>query len=173
MSEIAVEELARLRAFATRRLANPNGEQLCRHLDAGGWAIGDAPLAPWEMSLGFHTPYWATLAEEQRLALNHWTYVMMYFRIGDGERFVVLVNEAISGFLAQDEPQLSGLMRRCVAMERTPRLRPLPWPRAGRLPVACWQEAQGQRSTARAMWAPHRLQLRESRSRPATRTQNS
>lgn len=113
MSDIAVEELARLRAFATRRLANPNGQQLCHHLDQTGWeaAIADAPLAPWEMSLGFHTPYWATLDEEQRLALNHWTYVMMYFRIGDGERFVVLVNEAIAEFLAQDDPAVSALMK--------------------------------------------------------------
>ena len=111
MSEIAVEELARLRAFATRRLANPNGEQLCRHLDVSGWTIGDAPLAPWEMSLGFHTPHWATLDEEQRLALNHWTYAMMYFRIGDGERFVVLVNHAVAAFFTQDEPQLAALMR--------------------------------------------------------------
>jgi hypothetical protein len=113
VSEIAVEELARLRAFATRRLANPNGQQLCHHLDQTGWeaAIADAPLAPWEMSLGYHTPFWAQLDEEQRLALNHWTYVMMYFRIGDGERFVVLVNDAIAGFLAQDDPSISALMR--------------------------------------------------------------
>lgn len=111
MTEIAVEELARLRAFAARRLANPNGEQLCHHLDGGGWSIGDTPLAPWEMSLGFHTPHWATLNEAQRLALNHWTYVMMYFRISDGERFVVLVNQAIGTFLAQDEPQLAALLR--------------------------------------------------------------
>ena len=111
MTEIAVEELARLRAFASRRLANPHGEQLCHHLDGGGWTIGDAPLAPWEMSLGFSTPYWARLDEAQRLALNHWTYVMMYFRISDGERFVVLVNRAIADLLAQAEPQLAALLR--------------------------------------------------------------
>lgn len=113
MSDIAVEELARLRAFATRRLANPNGQQLCHHLDQSPWeaAIADAPLAPWEMSLGYHTPLWATLDEEQRLALNHWTYVMMYFRIGDGERFVVLVNDAVADFLAQGDPQISALMK--------------------------------------------------------------
>jgi hypothetical protein len=113
VSDIAVEELARLRAFATRRLANPNGQQLCHHLDQTGWeaAIADAPLAPWEMSLGYHTPLWATLDEEQRLALNHWTYVMMYFRIGDGERFVVLVNDAVGDFLAQDDPSVAALMK--------------------------------------------------------------
>lgn len=113
MPDIAVEELGRLRSFATRRLANPNGQQLCAHLDATPWqaAIGDAPLAPWDMSLGFHTPFWSTLSDEQRLALNHWTYVMMYFRIGDGERFVVLVNEAIAHFLKDGEPELAALMR--------------------------------------------------------------
>ena len=113
MSDIAVEELARLRAFAARRLANPNGQQLCHHLDSTAWeaAIADAPLAPWEMSLGYHTPLWATLDEEQQLALNHWTYVMMYFRIGDGERFVVLVNDGVADFLAQDDPQIAALMR--------------------------------------------------------------
>ena len=113
MSDIAVEELARLRGFARRRLANPNGQQLCHHLDQTRWeaAIADAPLAPWEMSLGYHTPYWATLDEEQRLALNHWTYVMMYFRIGDGERFVVLVNAAICEFLAEVDPEVASLMK--------------------------------------------------------------
>ena len=113
MSDIAVEELARLRAFAKRRLANPNGQQLCHHLDQTPWEAGiaDAPLAPWEMSLGFHTPYWATLAEEQRLALNHWTYVMMYFRIGDGERFVVMMNEGIAHHLAAVDPEVAALMK--------------------------------------------------------------
>lgn len=113
VSDPAVEELARLRAFASRRLANPNGQQLGHHLDQTPWeaAIADAPLAPWEMSLGYHTPFWATLGEEQRLALNHWTYVMMYLRISDGERFVVLVNQGVAEFLAQDDPQISSLMK--------------------------------------------------------------
>ena len=92
MSDVAVDELGRLRAFARRRLANPHGQQLCHHLDQTPWeaSLADAPLVPWEMSLGFHTAAWRGLSDEQRLALNHWTYVMMYFRIGDGERFVVL-----------------------------------------------------------------------------------
>lgn len=113
MSDIAVEELARLRGFAKRRLANPHGQQLCHHLDQTPWeaAIADAPLCPWEMSLGYHTPFWSTLGEEQRLALNHWSYVMMYFRIGDGERFVVLVNQAISEHLAELDSEVSALMK--------------------------------------------------------------
>lgn len=112
-SNLAVEELEKLKSFAARRLANPHGQQLCAHLDQTDWqrAITAGPLAPWEMSLGFHTPLWATLSEEQKLALNHWSYVMMYFRIGDGERFVVLVNDAIADFLDERQPQVSALMR--------------------------------------------------------------
>ncbi len=72
---------------------------------------------PWPLSLGFHTPCWSTLSAEQQLALNHWTYVMMYLRISDGERFVVLVNAAIAGFLAQDDPAISALMRLEVTEE--------------------------------------------------------
>jgi hypothetical protein len=107
VSAIAVEELGRLRAFAARRLANPHGQQLCQHLEQTEWArvLVDQPLAPWEMSLGYHTPSWSSLSDAQRLALNHWTYVMMYFRIGDGERFVVLVNAALGEWLSEhDEP---------------------------------------------------------------------
>lgn len=113
MSDLATEELARLESFAARRLANPHGQQLCHHLDGTEWkkAITAGPLAPWEMSLGFHTPHWESLDEAQRLALNHWTYVMMYFRIGDGERFVVLVNEAIASFFDETRPQVGALMR--------------------------------------------------------------
>ncbi|MFT3714082.1 MAG: hypothetical protein QM817_40995 [Archangium sp.] len=111
--DLAAEELARLDSFAARRLANPHGQQLCAHLDDTDWkrAITAGPLAPWDMSLGFHTPRWSSLSEEQQLALNHWTYVMMYFRIGDGERFVVLVNRAIADFLDEVRPQVGALMR--------------------------------------------------------------
>lgn len=113
MSDIAVEELGRLRAFAARRLANPHGQQLCQHLEQTSWeqAIAGRALAPWELSLGYHTPFWAQLDEAQRLALNHWTYVMMYFRIGDGERFVVLVNEALGDFLHGHDEPVANLLR--------------------------------------------------------------
>jgi hypothetical protein len=114
VSDVAVEELSRLRSFAKRRLANPNGEQLCHHLDSSRWEAQvkvDAPLVPWDLSLGFHTPFWSTLSAPQQVALNHWTYLMMYFRIGDGERFVVLVNEAIANHLRGVEPDIAGLLR--------------------------------------------------------------
>lgn len=110
---LAEEELSRLRAFAAKRLANPHGQQLCHYLDQAPWeqALGTTPLVPWEMSLGFKTPRWSTLSEAQQLALNHWTYVMMYFRIADGERFVVLTNEAVAEWLAEREPVLADLLR--------------------------------------------------------------
>lgn len=109
----ALEELQRLRGFAARRLANPHGQQLAVYLEGVDWlsALKDRPLVPWEMSLGFHTPYWASFSEEQRLALNHWTYAMMYFRIGDGERFVVCSNLVVAELLAPFEPELAGLLR--------------------------------------------------------------
>jgi len=113
VSAIAVEELGRLRAFAARRLANPHGQQLCHHLDQTPWerVIADQPLTPWEMSLGYHTPFWSNLSDAQRLALNHWTYVMMYFRIGDGERFVILVNAALGDFLEELDAPVANLIR--------------------------------------------------------------
>lgn len=109
----ALEELRRLRTFASRRLANPHGQQLAAYLGTVDWsdALRDRPLVPWDMSLGFHTPYWATFSEEERLALNHWTYAMMYFRIGDGERFVVATNVVVAELVEREEPELAGLLR--------------------------------------------------------------
>lgn len=113
MGSLAAEELQRLRAFAAKRLASPHGQQLCHYLDQAPWErkLAATPLVPWEMSLGFKTPHWAGLSEAQQLALNHWTYVMMYFRIADGERFVVLSNEAVAEWLAEREPELANLLR--------------------------------------------------------------
>jgi len=109
----ALEELKRLRAFASRRLANPHGEQLCRALDGSDWQrdLRDQALVPWDMSLGSCTPFWAGFTDEQRLALNHWTYAMMYFRIGDGERFVVTTNLVVADLVHSHEPDLANLLR--------------------------------------------------------------
>ncbi|MBM4777244.1 MAG: hypothetical protein GQE15_06010 [Archangiaceae bacterium] len=113
MSSFALGELNTLRSFAARRLANPHGQQLVHYLDGVDWAeaLKDRPLAPWDMSLGFHTPYWSSFTEEQRLALNHWTYAMMYFRIGDGERFVVCSNRVVADLVESQERDLAGLLR--------------------------------------------------------------
>jgi len=116
----ALEELIRLRSFASKRLANPHGQQLSQYLDGVDWvkALADRPLVPWEMSLGFHTPMWTTFSDEERLALNHWTYAMMYFRIGDGERFVIVSNEVVAGALESIDPAIAGLLRLEAAEER-------------------------------------------------------
>jgi hypothetical protein len=107
------EELQQLRHFAKRRLANPHGQQLCHYLDGAAWeeALHDRLLVPEEMSLGFYTPFWADYTEEQRLALNHWVYLMKYYRISDGERFVIEANLAVVDFLQELEPEVAGLLR--------------------------------------------------------------
>jgi hypothetical protein len=116
---VAHEELAKLRAFAERRLSSPHGQQLCHSLSDTPWGAAlDAPLVPWAMSLGFHTPRWSTFTDEQRLALNHWTYAMMYFRIGDGERFVVTANEGVADAVDSVEPRVAALLRLEAAEER-------------------------------------------------------
>jgi hypothetical protein len=109
----AARELQLLRDFAAKRLANPHGQQLAEYLNGVDWhaALADRPLVPWEMSVGFHTPYWRDFDDAQRLALNHWTYAMMYFRIGDGERFVVVSNAVVADLLESTEPELAGLLR--------------------------------------------------------------
>jgi hypothetical protein len=109
----AARELSLLRDFAAKRLANPHGQQLGAYLDGVDWgpALRDRPLVPWELSVGFHTPFWAGFTDEQRLALNHWTYAMMYFRIGDGERFVIVANAVVADLLESLEPELCGLLR--------------------------------------------------------------
>jgi hypothetical protein len=119
VSSVAHEELAKLRAFADRRLSAPHGQQLCHYLSDTPWdAALHGPLVPWEMSLGFHTPRWSAFSEAERLALNHWTYAMMYFRIGDGERFVVTANEAVADTVDAIEPRVAALLRLEAAEER-------------------------------------------------------
>lgn len=119
VSSVAQEELQKLHAFAERRLSNPHGQQLCHFLDETRWNAAFAgPLVPWEMSLGFHTPHWTSFGEKARLALNHWTYAMMYFRIGDGERTVVTTNEAVADAIEPVQPRVAALLRLEAAEER-------------------------------------------------------
>ena len=113
-------ELKNLRRFAARRLANPNGQQLDAFLATTDWetALRDRPLVPWAFCLGVDTPHWSSFTDEQRLALNHWTYAMMYFRIGGGERFVLVSNAAVAELLQSDEPELAALLRLETEEER-------------------------------------------------------
>jgi hypothetical protein len=114
------DELQQLRTFAKRRLANPHGQQLCHYLDGVAWedALRDRLLVPEDMSLGFYTPFWADYTEEQRLALNHWVYILKYYRISDGERFVITTNQCVADFLQGAEPEVAGLLRLEVEEER-------------------------------------------------------
>jgi hypothetical protein len=108
----AETEMASLRRFASRRLARPNGQQLDGFLRKTNWeaALRDRPLVPWAFCLGVDTPYWGHFTDGQRLALNHWTYAMMYFRIGGGERFVLVSNAAVAALLRPNEPELAALL---------------------------------------------------------------
>lgn len=114
------DELQQLRTFAKRRLANPHGQQLCHYLDGVAWeeALHDSLLVPEDMSLGFYTPFWSDYTEAQRLALNHWVYILKYYRISDGERFVIATNECVADFLQGVDPEVAGLLRLEVAEER-------------------------------------------------------
>ena len=108
----AESELKSLRRFASKRLARPNGQQLDAFLCTTDWedSLRDRPLVPWAFCLGVDTPHWGSFTDEQRLELNHWTYAMMYFRIGGGERFVLVSNAAVAELLQQDEPELAALL---------------------------------------------------------------
>ena len=109
----APPQLRQLRSFARRRLADPHGPQLRPLLEGESWedSVRGRLLVPEELSLGFHTPWWRHYTDEQRLALNHWVYMLMYYRISDGERFVVLTNPVVADFLEEGEPEVAGLLR--------------------------------------------------------------
>ncbi|WP_434391021.1 hypothetical protein [Melittangium boletus] len=111
--DFVASELRQLRAFAKRRLVGPRGPGLMDFLDGARWedVAWDRPLVPEPLSLGFHTPWWALYDEEQRLALNHWIYMLMYYRISDGERFVVASNRAVADFLDGVDADVAGLLR--------------------------------------------------------------
>jgi hypothetical protein len=105
--------LGQLERFARARVRDPRGRELCAHL---GHGLDEATLTadPWvpeDFALGYHTPHWRHLNDEQRLALNHWTYFMMYFRIAGGEVFVLHANGAIADFLDSHAPDVAALLR--------------------------------------------------------------
>lgn len=69
-------------------------------------------LAPENMTLGYYSPLYQELNDEQRLALNHWIYFMHYMRISDGEEYVIIVNECIAQLLESQAPEISQLLRK-------------------------------------------------------------
>lgn len=77
----------------------------------------DRWVVPEDMSLGYYTPYWEELREEERRALNHWIYALTYSRIRNGERYVLRTNAAISAFLRPHAPAVADLLDRESAEE--------------------------------------------------------
>jgi hypothetical protein len=111
------EALERLRQHARKRLAgehHPLLAQARRTVDA---LRLDDWLVPEAMSLGYHTPYWEALSEQERLACNHWIYVLMYTRICEGEEYVINANLVFADAIAPHEPQVADLLRREAAEE--------------------------------------------------------
>mgnify|MGYP001238725635 CR=1 FL=1 len=106
------EALERLRQHARKRLQGPHHplrRQAARAIDA---LRRDDWLVPEPMSLGYHTPYWADLGEQERLTCNHWIYVLMYSRICEGEEYVINANLACAEAIEPREPQVAELLRR-------------------------------------------------------------
>jgi len=66
-------------------------------------------LIPEEMTLAYYTPAWAELRENERLALNHWVYALLYTRISDGEEYVLQANAAIAEHVRSHEPEVAAL----------------------------------------------------------------
>lgn len=111
------EALDRLRQHAAKRLRgahHPLRDQARRAIDG---LRPDDWLVPEPMSLGYHTPYWADLSEQERLTCNHWIYVLMYSRICEGEEYVINANLACADAIAPREPQVADLLRREAAEE--------------------------------------------------------
>lgn len=109
----------KLRRLATKRVASEQHllcDYLRRELPAGPRA--DAPLVPDGFAIGRRTPYWEVLGEEERLALDHWTWALMYTRIGDGEEFVRLANRVLADALRPGAPEVADLVAREAAEER-------------------------------------------------------
>ena len=77
----------------------------------------DRWVVPEDMSLGYYTPYWEELREEERRALNHWIYALTYSRIRNGECYVLKTNAAISAYLRPHAPALADLLDRESAEE--------------------------------------------------------
>ena len=114
------DALSNHRAYARRRvleaahetpLAQDVRAMLAREPGARGarWPCDDL-LVPESMSLGYATSMWRELRDEERLALNHWLYLMHYHRITDGERSVILYNRAVASLVQTASPETSALL---------------------------------------------------------------
>lgn len=77
----------------------------------------DRFLLPEAFTLGYHTPFYIELGEEERLALNHWTYSLMYTRISDGEEYVCSANPVLAQWIRPHSPVIADLIQREAAEE--------------------------------------------------------
>ena len=110
----AGEALDRLRRHAHKRNRAPHlGLEKHARAHAGALRLDDW-LVPERMSLGYTTPFWAELREEERLALNHWIHAFMYTRIVEGEEYVIAANRVVAQTLRdrEREPAISALLDR-------------------------------------------------------------
>lgn len=106
------EALERLRRHARKRLPAPHHPILDEARRAVGRLRDDELLAPEDMSLGYHTPLWAELSEEERLVCNHWAYLLQYARIVEGEEYVIRANAVVAEAVREREPAVADLLAR-------------------------------------------------------------
>ena len=68
-------------------------------------------LVPEEWSIGYRTPQWEALSEEERLACNHWVYSLHYNKVVRGERMAVVANNLIADAIQAEAPHVAALLR--------------------------------------------------------------
>lgn len=104
--------LAQFRRFINVRLTTPSKSNFLAYVEKEvlPQTFLQDLLIPEEMTLGYYTEYYQELTEEEKLALNHWIYFLHYYRIRNGERFVVQSNNAVGRFVQKDAPEVTQLL---------------------------------------------------------------
>lgn len=109
--------LETLKRLAGKRVNSPQ-HLLCEYLDAEISTLRhDQFLVPESFTLGYHTRLYSELGEDERLALNHWIYSLMYTRISDGEIYVTHTNRVVSAFIRPHAQDIANLLDRETAEE--------------------------------------------------------
>ena len=75
-------------------------------------------LVPEAWSVGYYTPLWESLSEEERLACNHWVYCLHYNKIIRGEGMAVVANCLIADAVEPQAPHVAALLRHEAEEER-------------------------------------------------------
>lgn len=71
----------------------------------------DALILPEDWTLGYYTPYYADLREEEKIALNHWIYCVYYTRFSRGEVYVCRANAILGNAIAPYQPAIARLLQ--------------------------------------------------------------